>query len=153
MTVSAAINVGKSHYNSRRYFPFAPEMTSGLFTRRVIFVLSGMLYVAFVYVYALSSITSKGLLPWTSISQTHSQMSHVDVVPSQSQLGVQSKLIWWFIPIWSLLFMLSAIGEETQSGYCTTLTWLTRKFKRDMLPIQYVLKDVKLTSKLTHYLV
>src|ERR1700755_227039 len=121
MTVSAAVNIGKSHYNSRRYLPSAPEMTSALFTRRVIFVLSGMLYAAFVYIYALSSITSSGLLPWTSISQTRSQTSQVEVVPLQSQLGVQSKLIWWFIPVWSHLFVLSAIGEETQRGYRTTL--------------------------------
>jgi hypothetical protein len=139
MTVSAAINVGKSHYNSRNYFPSAPEMTSALFTRRVIFVLSGMLYVVFVHVYALSSITSSGLLPWKSISQTRSQISQVEVVPSYSQLSIQSKLIWYFIPFWSLLFILSAIGEETQRGYRTTFTWLSRKFKRDMLPIQYVL--------------
>jgi hypothetical protein len=142
MTVSAAINIGKSHYNSRRSFPSAPEMTSALFTRRVIFVLSGMLYVAIVYVYALSSITSSGLLPWTSISEARSQISQVEVVPSHSQLGVQSKLIWWFIPVWSHLFVMSAIGEETQRGYRTTLTWLSRKFKRDLLPIQYVLNDL-----------
>ncbi len=141
MTVSAAINIVKSHYNSRRYFPSAPEMTSALFTRRVIFVLSGMLYVAIVYVYALSSITSSGLLPWTSISQARSQISQVEVVPSHSQLGEQSKLIWWSIPVWSHLFVMSAIGEETQRGYRTTLTWFSRKFKRDVLPIQYVLID------------
>jgi len=90
---------------------------------------------AFVYAYALSSITSSGLLPWTSISQTRSQISQVEVVPSHSQLGVQSKLIWWFIPVWSHLFVISAVGEETQRGYRTTLTWLSRKFKRDVLPI------------------
>jgi hypothetical protein len=140
MVVSAAVNIIKSHCNSRCYFPSAPEMTSAVFTRRVIFVLSGMLYVAFVYVYALSSITSSGLLPWTSISQTRSQISQVKVVPSDSQLGVQSKLIWWFIPVWSHLFVMSVVGEETQRGYRTTFTWLSRKFKRDMLPIQYVLK-------------
>jgi hypothetical protein len=140
--VSAAINICKSHYNSRHYFPSAPEMTSTLFTRRVIFVLSGMLYVAFVYVYALSSITSSGLLPWASISQTRSQISQVEIVPSYSQLGVQSQLIWWFIPVWSHLFAMSAVGEETQRGYRTTLAWLSRKFKQDMLPIQYVLKDL-----------
>jgi hypothetical protein len=142
MIVSAAINIGRSHYNSRRYFPSAPEMTSALFTRRVIFVLSGMLYVAFVYVYALSSITSSGLLPWTSISETRSRVSQVEVASSDSQLGVQSKLIWWFIPVWSHLFVISAIGEESQRGYRTTLTWLSRTFKRDMLPIQYVLKGL-----------
>ncbi len=140
--MSAAINVGKSHYNSRSYFPSAPEMTSALFTRRVIFVLSGMLYVAFVHVYTLSSITSSGLLSWTSISQTRSQISQVEVIPSHSQLSIQSKLIWWFFPFWSLLFILSAIGEETQRGYRTTFTWLSRKFKRDMLPIQYALEDL-----------
>jgi cytochrome c oxidase subunit IV len=142
MTVAAAINISKSYYNSRQYFPSAPEMTSALFTRRITFVVSGMLYVAVVYVYALFSITSSGLLPWTSISQTRSQISEVEVAPSHSQMGVQSKLIWWFIPVWSFLFVLSAIGEETQRRYCTTLTWLSRKFKRDMLPIQYVLEDV-----------
>ena len=141
--MSAAINIGRSHYNSRRCFPSAPEMTSALFTRRAIFVVSGMLYVAFAYVYALFSITSSGLLPWTSVSQTRSQISQVEVVPSNSQLGVQSKLIWWFIPVWSQLFVISTIGEETQRGYRTTLTWLSRKlFKRDMLPIQYVLKNL-----------
>lgn len=140
MIVSAAINIGKSHYNSRPYFPSSPEMTSALFTRRVVFVLGGMLYVAFVYVYALSSITSSGLLPWTSISETRSQISQVEVVPSHSQLGVQSKLIWWFIPVWSHLFVMSAIGEETQRGYRTTLAWLSRRLKSDMLPIQYVLE-------------
>lgn len=141
MIVSTAINIGKSHYNSRHYFPSAPEMTSAFFTRRIIFVLSGMLYVAFVYVYTLSSITSSGLLPWTSISQTRSKISQVEVVPSHSQLGVQSKLIWWFIPVWSNLFVMSVIGEETQRGYRTTLTWLSRKFSKDMLPVQYVLND------------
>ena len=139
MTVAAAINVGKSHYNSRQYFPSAPEMTSALFTRRITFVVSGMLYVAVVYVYALFSITSSGLLPWI---QTRSQISEVEVAPSHSQMGIQSELIWWFIPVWSLLFVLSAIGEETQMRYCTTFTWLSRKFKRDILPIQYVLEDV-----------
>jgi membrane protease YdiL (CAAX protease family) len=142
MIVSAAINIGKSHYNSRHYFPSAPEMTSAFFTRRVVFVLSGMLYVAFVYAYALSSITSSGLLPWTSVSETRSQISQVEVVPSRSQLGVQSQLIWWFIPVWSHLFVISAIGEETQRGYRTTLTRLSWKFKRNMLPIQYVSKDL-----------
>ena len=117
-------------------------MTSALFTRRVIFVISGMLYVASVNVYALFSITSSGLLPWTSISQTRSEISQVELVPSHSQLGVQSKLIWWFIPVWSHLFVMSAIGEETQRGYRTTLTWVSRKVKEDMLPIQYVLKDL-----------
>ncbi|KAH9990877.1 pheromone A receptor-domain-containing protein [Russula vinacea] len=130
--LAAAINVGKSHYNSRQYFPSAPEMTSALFTRRITFVVSGMLYVAVVYVYALFSITSSGLLPWI---QTRSQISEVEVAPSHSQMGIQSELIWWFIPVWSLLFVLSAIGEETQRRYCTTFTWLSRKFKRDLLPI------------------
>ena len=140
--MAAGINVGKSHYNSRRYFPSAPEMTSALFTRRIIFVVSGMLYVVYVYVYALFSITSSGLLPWTSISQTRSQISQIEIVPSPSQTTVQNELIWWFIPVWSLLFALSAIGEETQKGYYTTITCLSRKFKKDVLPIQYVLEDV-----------
>jgi hypothetical protein len=139
MTVSAAISVGRSHYNSRLYFPSAPEMTSALFIRRIIFVVSGMLYVAVVYVYVLSSMTSSGLLPWTRISRTRSQ---VEVVPLHSQMGVQSELIWWFIPIWSLLFVFFAIGDETQRGYCATFAWLSRKFERDMLPIQYVSEDV-----------
>lgn len=138
--MAAGINVGKSHYNSRRYFPSAPEMTSALFTRRIIFVVSGMLYVAIVYVHALFSITSSGLLPWTSISQARSQISQIEIVPSHSQLSVQNELIWWFIPVWSLLFALSAIGKETQKGYYTTFTSLFRKFKKDILPIQYVLE-------------
>jgi hypothetical protein len=58
-------------------------------------------------------------------------------------MGLLSELIWWFIPIWSLLlFVLSAPGEETQRGYRTTLTWLSERLRGDMLPIQYVLKDV-----------
>jgi hypothetical protein len=143
MTVAAGINVCKSHYQSRRYFPSAPEMTSALFARRIVFVVSGMLYAAVVYVYALFSITSSGLLPWTSISQTRSQISQIEIVPSHSQMRVLNELMWWFIPVWSILFVLSAIGKETQKGYCTTFACLSRKFKRDMLPIQYVLEDIK----------
>lgn len=139
MTVAAGINLCKSHYNSRRYFPSAPEMTSALFTRRIVFVVSGMLYAAVVYSYALFSITSSGLLPWT---QTRSQISQIEIVPSHSQMRVLNELTWWFIPVWSLLFVLSAIGKETQKGYCTTFTCLSRKFKKDMLPLQYVSEDI-----------
>src|SRR5712671_144853 len=143
MIVSAAINVGKNHYNSRCYFPSAPEMTSPLFIRHIIFATSGMVYIIVVYVYALSSITSSGLLPWTSISQTRSQVSQVEVVPSHSQLGVQSKFIWWFVPVWSLLlFALVVLGEENQRGYRTTFAWLSQRFKGDLFPMQYVLGDV-----------
>jgi len=121
-------------------------MTSSRFIRHIIFVMSGMLYVVIVYVYALSSITSSGLQPWTSISQTRSQVSQVEVVPAHSRMGLLSELIWWFIPIWSfLLFVLSAPGEETQRGYRTMLTWLSERLRGDMLPIQYVLKRRKLT--------
>ncbi|KAH9964858.1 pheromone A receptor-domain-containing protein [Russula dissimulans] len=134
--LSAAINIGKNHYNSRCHFPSAPEMTLSPFIRHIIFATSGMLYIIVVYVYALSSITSSGLLPWTSVSQTRSQVSQVEVVPLHSQMGVQTKLIWWFIPVWSLLlFVLAILGEENQIGYCTTLSWLSRRLKGDLLPI------------------
>jgi hypothetical protein len=107
------------------------------------FSISGMLYVAIVYIYVLSSITSSGLLPWTSISQTRSGVSQVEVVPSHSQMSIQSELIWWFIPVWSLLlFVLSVFGEEGQKGYHTMFTWLSQRFEEDMLPLQYVSEDV-----------
>jgi len=134
--VSATINFGKNHYNSRCHFPSAPEMTPSTFIRHIIFATSGMLYIVVVYVYALSSITSSGLLPWTSISQTRSQASQVEAVPSHTQLGVQSKFIWWFIPVWSLiLFSLAVLGEENKRGYRTTFTWLSQRLKGDLLPV------------------
>ncbi|KAI0298001.1 GPCR fungal pheromone mating factor [Russula brevipes] len=133
----------RAHYNARPYFASAPEMTTSLFIRRIMFSVSGMLYVAIVYVYVLSSITSSGLLPWTSISQTRSGVSQVEVVPSHSQMSIQSELIWWFIPVWSLLlFVLSVLGEEAQRGYHTMFTWLYQRFEEDMLPLQYVSEDV-----------
>ena len=119
-------------------------MTSSRFVRHVIFAVGGMLYVIVVHTYALSSITSEGLKPWMGISQTRSQVSLVEVVPSHSRLGLQSKLIWWFIPTCSLLlFVLSALGDETRKGYRTSLTWLSQKLRGDMLlPMQYVSEDV-----------
>jgi hypothetical protein len=119
-------------------------MVSSRFVRHVIFAVGGMLYVVVVHTYALFSITSSGLQPWMGISQTRSQVSQVEVVPSHSRLGLQSELIWWIIPICSLLlFVLSAVGEETRKGYRTALTWLSQKLGGDMLlPMQYVLKDV-----------
>lgn len=152
MTVSAAVNVSKSHSNSRSHFPSTPEITSSLFIRHSIFAISGMIYVVVVYVYALSSITSSGLQPWTSISQTRSQISQIEVVAPHSQLSLQSELIWWFIPVWSLLlFVTSAPGEETRRGYRTTWTWLSLKLRGDMLPMQYVLEGAGYRYKLTHY--
>jgi len=124
-------------------------MTLSLFIRNSIFAISGMIYLVVIHVYALSSITSSGLQPWTSISQTRSQISQIEVVAPHSQLGLQSKLIWWFIPVWSLLlFVMSALGEETQRGYRTTLTWLSLKLRGDMLPMQYVLEGVGYRYKL-----
>ena len=119
-------------------------MTSSRFVRHIIFAVGGMLYVIVVYTYALSSITSSGLQPWMGIAQTRSQVSQVEVVPSHSRLGLQSELIWWIIPICSLLlFVLSALGDETRKGYCTSWTWLSQKLRGDMLlPMQYVLEDV-----------
>ncbi|KAI9456127.1 pheromone A receptor-domain-containing protein [Lactarius psammicola] len=126
--LSAAINVGKHRYNSRPYFPSSPEMTSSLFIRRIFFTASGMLYVACVYVYVVSSVTSSGLLPWTSISQTRSQVARIEIVSSPSQNSIQSELMWWFIPVWSLIFcLLSAVGEETQRGYRSMLTCLSQR--------------------------
>ncbi|KAI9509917.1 pheromone A receptor-domain-containing protein [Russula earlei] len=145
--ISATINVGKSHYNSRDHFPCTPEMTSSLFIRRIIFAISGMLYLAVVYVYALSSITSSGLSPWISISQTRSQISQVEVVPLHSPTGMQSKLIWWFIPIWSLiLFVLSVLSGEIQRGYRTTFTWLSQRLKKDLLPIHMKSSSKRVTA-------
>ena len=119
-------------------------MTSSRFVRHVIFAVGGMLYVVVVHTYALSSITSEGLKPWMGISQTRSQVSQVEVVPSHSRLGLQSEVIWWFIPTCSLLlFVLSALGDEARKGYRTSLTWLSQKLRGDiLLPMQYVSEDV-----------
>ena len=145
--MSAVINVGKYRYNSSHYFPSAAEITSSLFVRRIVFAMSGLLYVAAVYVYALSSVTSSGLLPWISVSQTRSQIMDVEIVPASSQMSVLSELIWWFIPVWSLLLcILSVFGEETQRGYHSTFTWLSQRF-RGVLPLQYVLDSI---HKLMH---
>jgi hypothetical protein len=116
-------------------------MVSSRFVRHVIFAVGGMLYVVVVHTYV---ITSSGLQPWMGLSQTRSQVSQVEVVPSHSRLGLQSELIWWFIPVCSLLlFVLSALGDETRRGYRTSLTWLSQKLRGDMLlPMQYVLEDV-----------
>jgi hypothetical protein len=116
-------------------------MVSSRFVRHVIFAVGGMLYVVVVHTYA---IASSGLQPWMGLSQTRSQVSQVEVVPSHSRLGLQSELTWWFIPVCSLLlFVLSALGDETRRGYRTSLTWLSQKLRGDMLlPMQYVLEDV-----------
>jgi hypothetical protein len=126
-------------------------MTSSRFVRHVIFAAGGMLYVIVVYTYALSSITSSGLQPWISISQARSQVSQVEVVASHSRLGLQSELIWWFIPICSLLlFVSSALGEEIRKEYRGYLTWLSHQLRGDMLlPMQYVLEDVNQFYELT----
>lgn len=141
--MSAAINLGKNRYNSRHCFPSSPEMTLSLFSRRIFFAVSGMLYVACIYGYVVSSVTSSGLLPWTSISQTRSQVARIEIVSSPSQISIHSELMWWFIPIWSLIFcLLSAIGKETRMGYHSMLTRLAQVFRRDDLPTQYVLQDI-----------
>ena len=142
LTVSAAINIGKHRYNSRPCFPSSPEMTFSLFVPRIFFTASGMLYVACVYVYVVSSVTSPGLKRWTSISQIRSQVGRIEIVSSSSQISIQSELIWWFIPVLSLLFcLLSAVGEETRRGYRSVLIWLSQPFKRNDLPTQYVPQD------------
>ena len=141
--MSAAINIGKHRYNSRPCFPSSPEMTFSLFIPRFFFTVSGMLYVACFYVYVMSSVTSSGLKPWTSISQIRSQVARIEIVSSPSQISIQSELMWWFIPILSLLFcLLSAVGEETRRGYRSVLTWLSQPCKRGDLPTQYVSQDV-----------
>jgi hypothetical protein len=141
--VSATINIGKHRYNSRPCFPSSPGMTSSLFIPRIFFTVSGVLYVTVVYVYIVLSITSLGLQPWTSVTQTRSQVAQIELVSSPSQISMQSELVWWFIPIWSLIFcLLSAVGEETQRGYRSVLTWLSQPFKQDDLPTQYVLHGV-----------
>jgi hypothetical protein len=118
-------------------------MTSSLFIPRIFFTVSGVLYVTVVYVYIVLSITSLGLQPWTSVTQTRSQVAQIELVSSPSQISMQSELVWWFIPIWSLIFcLLSAVGEETQRGYRSVLTWLSQPFKQDDLPTQYVLHGV-----------
>jgi hypothetical protein len=124
-------------------------MTSSLFIPRVFFTASGVLYVAGVYLYIVLSITSSSMQPWTSVSQTRSQVSQIEIVYSPSQISTQSELIWWFIPIWSLIFcVLSAVGEETRRGYRSVLTWLSQPFKRDDLPTQYVLQVVNMRNHL-----
>lgn len=139
--MSATINIGKHRYNSRPCFPSSPGMTSSLFIPRIFFTVSGVFYVAGVYVYIVLSTTSSGMQPWTTISQIRSQVARIDIVPSPSQISTQSELIWWFIPVWSIIFcLLSAVGEETRRGYRSLLTWLSQPFKRDDLPTQYVLQ-------------
>ncbi|KAF8259096.1 GPCR fungal pheromone mating factor [Lactarius quietus] len=123
--LSATINIGKHCYNSRPYFPSSPEMKLSLFIPRIFFTVSGMLYVTGVYVYVLS-VTSSGLQPWTTISQIRSQVAQIEIVSSPSQISIQSELIWWFIPVWSLIFcFVSAFGEETRRGYHSMLIWLS----------------------------
>jgi len=138
--VSAAINVCKHRDNSRHGFPSSPDMSLSCFIRRAFLTVTGMLYVSCIHVYILSSVTSSGLLPWTSISQTRSQVSHIEILPSSSQVSIQSELIWWSVPIWSLLFcVLFAVGEEMRMGYRSMFSWLSQVFKREVLPMQYVL--------------
>ncbi|KAI0270664.1 GPCR fungal pheromone mating factor [Gloeopeniophorella convolvens] len=135
--VSAVINVSKSHYNERPYFPLAPEMTLSLFIRRIIFAVSGMLYVAVVYVIILSTATSSGLSTWTSVSKARSGISTVEILSTPSQISVESELTWWFVPVWSLLLcVLSAFGEETQRGYRSMFKWLSQRFRGEVLPTQ-----------------
>ncbi|KAH9977174.1 GPCR fungal pheromone mating factor [Lactifluus volemus] len=149
--LSAVINVSKhrERYTSSRS---KPEISLSLFTRRIAFAIGGMLYVAVVYAFVLSSIATSGLLPWLSVSQTRSQVMDIDTVPSPSQMSIQSELIWWFIPVWSLLLcILCAFGKETQNGYHSTFNWLSRRFHGDIsiLPMQYVLQNALKSYALT----
>ena len=147
------MNVRK-HHNLSRSSLFETEITSSLFVRRITLAIGGMFYIAVVYAYALSSITSSGLLPWISLSQTRSQVMDVDIVPLPSPMSVQSELIWWFIPVLSLLLcILCALGEETRNGYRFTSNWLSQRFQEDVLPLQYVLDIIVTNLALTQYLV
>jgi hypothetical protein len=64
------------------------------------------------------SWSSTNLQPWTSIAQAHADFSQVQIIQRNTRLAVRSALIWWSIPVWSLLLCaLSGLGEETKKGY------------------------------------
>ncbi|VDB95384.1 unnamed protein product [Peniophora sp. CBMAI 1063] len=134
-SVSAVFNVAKSHYNSSTYFPSAPEMSLSLFTRRLAFCTLGMAYTAAVYATALSW-ESSNTLPLTSVAQVHADFSHIEIIPADSQLSLQSQLIWWNVPIWSILLcVMSAFGEETRKGYRSLWKAMANPRSEKTLPV------------------
>ncbi|KAI0028108.1 GPCR fungal pheromone mating factor [Vararia minispora EC-137] len=136
---SAVVNITKSHLNSVAYFPSAPEMQLSLFIRRLVFLTVAVLYTGVAYTVILSW-SSTNLLPWTSIAQVHAGFGQVEIIQSRTQLAVQSNLIWWSIPTWSLLlFALSVFGEETKKGYRKIWAWILGRSCQFTLPTRCVL--------------
>ncbi|THH17676.1 hypothetical protein EW146_g3174 [Bondarzewia mesenterica] len=148
---SASINVAKSCYNSVPLFPSAPEMTLSLFIRRLIFGYTGMIYMTVVYIIVLSSAASSGFNTWTSVSAMHSHFSAIEISSLGSFALVQVELIWWAIPIWSILMsILSAFGEETKEGYFFLINFFSRRFfGRDILPKRTKYADMITTTPTT----
>ncbi|KAI0318404.1 GPCR fungal pheromone mating factor [Amylostereum chailletii] len=135
--VSALINLARSRYNSVAYFPSRPEMSFSLFARRLAYATIGMLYTATVYV-IVTSWSSTDMEPWTSVSKVHANFSQVETVLRGTAIATGSELLWWTIPIWSLLLCaLTAFGEETRKGYRTILSWISSRTGKNILPTQY----------------
>ena len=113
-------------------------MSFSLFARRMAYGTIGMLYTATVYV-IVTSWWANQMEPWTSVKQVHANFSQVEAVQRGSAYYTGSELIWWTIPIWSLLLCaLTAIGEETRKVYRMMLNWALRRIGKDGLPTQCV---------------
>lgn len=129
-------------------------MSLSLFVRRLAFCAIGMLYTSVAYAAALSW-QSTSMLPWTSVPQVHADFSHIEIIPAGSRLALQSELIWWTIPIWSILLCaMSAFGEETRKGYRSIWKTMSKRSSEKTLPVQYVVvrishpDNIRLTSML-----
>ncbi|ETW79706.1 putative B mating type protein [Heterobasidion irregulare TC 32-1] len=146
--VSASINVAKSRYNSWPLFPSAPEMSLSLFVRRVVFGVTGMTYTVVVYVFISSTVT---LSAWSSISDVHAQFSKIEILPLGSAAGTQNELIWWAIPLWTILICITfAFEEEMAQNYRSLINWSFRRIVgRDILSVRSKYDDMITTTSTT----
>ena len=110
-------------------------MSLSLFVRRLVFGVTGMTYTVVVYI-LISSTASLG--DWSSISDVHAQLSKIEILPIGSAAGTQNELIWWAIPLWTILICaIFAFEEETAQNYRSMINWSFRRIVgRDILSVR-----------------
>ncbi|TFY82419.1 hypothetical protein EWM64_g1593 [Hericium alpestre] len=141
--VSALINVLKSRYNNWPCFPQASKMTLGLFARRFAFAATGMLYVFVVYAFIVSWASSN-LEPEISVSQLHANFSQIEILPLDAQARVRVELVWWAVPVWSLL-LCALSSEETRNGYQAIFGWVFKHRDHFDLPMHTKAEFISVT--------
>ncbi|KAJ7101761.1 pheromone A receptor-domain-containing protein [Mycena epipterygia] len=136
-----------------RHLQTASSLTPGRYFRLMAMALVQMLWATIVTAADMAFTLNEGLRPWTSWADVHSNFGRVAVFPTAfipAQTLLVSYLIWWTVPISSLLFAaFFAFGEDAKREYVafwTAFVGLLRRIFRRPTPSAPVPLDLPTLS-------